>query len=413
MRFTILLASTFLLAACGGAGPQSLGAYTPPGGGGGTEDPATGETHTFVSPTKTTVYTAQGGSQHYQYQRGDPTIDANADLYAVNPQSLRFYNSNSTESGDDSLSVTYDRDDAEFSLSFLDDAASVSIERLYQDPGHRTAFGGLEEPQGGNIDLTSESVFYIEGGSVTGLVRPTDSHPYPWVLAEGFDSGVADSTTFFYQKPGTTTRYVTYAGYVRNQYNVTAPTTGPIIYAFEFDRGALVFGEQTFRQDAPQVGSGSYSGTMLATMIFNDQFDQGEGNSYFQWVFGTANVNVDFAATTFNINMTGQVGSAFNDVDQALVAPMPQGSIFNATGNGRFDGGLPIYRTFSGGFSSASFTRPDGSTFVLALGDPYSSANTIDGSFYGPAAEEIGGTFRVSHGGADTRIDILGVFTGD
>jgi hypothetical protein len=111
--------------------------------------------------------------------------------------------------------------------------------------------------------------------------------------------------------------------------------------------------------------------------------------------------------------MTGRVGQQYSDVRQVLSPSMPEGSIFTATGNGRFDGGLPIYRTFSGGFSAASFTRPDGSVFVLNLADPYSSANTIDGSFYGPTGQEVGGTYRVSHGEPDTRIDILGVFTGD
>ncbi len=40
------------------------------------------------------------------------------------------------------------------------------------------------------------------------------------------------------------------------------------------------------------------------------------------------------------------------------------------------------------------------------------SANTIDGSFYGPNGEEVGGTFRLSNGVPDNRVDILGVFTG-
>ena len=410
MRLAILLASTMLLAACGGAGPKALGEYTPPGGGGSETDPATGEAHTFVNPTKTTVYTAQGGSQHYKYKRAEPSDGMGG--YVVRSQGAQFYNSNSTEAGNDSLSVTYDRDDAEFSLRFQDDAASVDLETLYQDPGHRTAFGGQVEPQPGVEDLTAQSVFYIEGGKVDGLVRPTDDNPYPWILAPGRDVGTADITTFFYQKPGTVTKYVTYAGYVRNQYEVRRPDGAPPEYQFELSRGVMVFGEQTLRDNAPRTGAGSFNGPMIATMVFNDGFDTGETDTYFQWIVGSANVNVDFAATTFDINMSGEVGQLYSDVDQVVAPYMPEGSIFRAAGNGRFDGGLPIFRTFSGGFSSASFTRPDGTVFVLDLTDPYTSANTIDGSFYGPNAEEVGGTYRVSHGEADTRIDILGVFTG-
>lgn len=411
MRLAILLASTMLLAACGGAGPKALGEFTPPGGGGTGTDPATGEAHSFVNPTKTTVYTAQGGSQHYKYRRAEPS-DGNGG-YIVRSQGAQFYNSNSTEAGNDSLSVTYDRDDAEFSLRFQDDAASVDLETLYQDPGHRTAFGGQVEPQRGVEDLTAQSVFYIEGGKVDGLVRPTDDNPYPWILAPGRDIGTADITTFFYQKPGTVTKYVTYAGYVRNQFEVRRPDAAPPEYQFESSRGVLVFGEQTLRENAPRTGTGAFNGPMIASMVFNDGFDTGETDTYFQWIVGSANVNVDFAATTFNINMSGRVGAMFSDVNQVVVPSMPEGSIFTAAGNGRFDGGLPIFRTFSGGFSSASFTRPDGSVFVMNLSDPYSSANTIDGSFYGPNGEEVGGTYRVSHGQPDTRIDILGVFTGD
>ena len=411
MRLAILLASTMLLAACGGAGPKALGEYTPPGGGGPSEDPATGEAHSFVNPTKTTVYAAQGGSQHYEYMRAEPRN--NDGTYTVRPQQQRLYDSNSTEAGSTALSVTYDRDDSEFAVTFEDDAATVSIELLYQDPGHRTAFGGLEEPQVGVLDITSQSVFYVEGGRVQDLVRPEAANPYPWILAPGKDFGSSDFTTFFYQKPGTVTKYVTFAGYVRNRHEVVRPNGAPDEYRFKFDRGVLVFGEQTLRQDAPRTGTGAFTGPMIATMVFNNQIDQGQGDNYFQWIVGSANVNVDFAATTFDINMTGQVGAMFSDVNQVLTPSMPEGSIFNATGNGRFDGGLPIYRTFSGGFSSASFTRPDGSVFVLNLADPYTSANTIDGSFYGPNGEEVGGTYRVSHGEPDTRIDILGVFTGE
>lgn len=410
MRIALLLASTMLLAACGGGGPKALGEYTPPGGG-DTTDPATGEVHTFVNPTKTTVYTAQGGSQHYEYMRNEPE---NSDgTFTVRPQTERLYNSNSTEAGNDSMSVTYDRDDAEFAIAFQDESATVSIELLYQDPGHRTAFGGAEGPQNGVENLTSLGVNYIEGGSVRDLVPGQPGNPYPWVLAPGKDAGTADRTTFFYQKPGTSTKYVTFAGYVRNREEVVKPMGAPPEYRFKLDRGVLVFGEQTRRQDAPLTGTGTYSGTMLATMVFNDQIDNGVYDNYFQWIVGSANVNVDFAATTFNINMTGRVGQMYSDVNQPVVASMPEGSIFTAAGNGRFDGGLPIYRTFSGGFTSATFTRPDGSVFVMDLADPYSSANTIDGSFYGPNGQEIGGTYRVSHGQPDTRVDIIGVFTGD
>ena len=39
-------------------------------------------------------------------------------------------------------------------------------------------------------------------------------------------------------------------------------------------------------------------------------------------------------------------------------------------------------------------------------------ASSIDGSFYGPNAVEVGGSFRIVGGVPDQRVDILGAFTG-
>ncbi|WP_373492342.1 surface lipoprotein assembly modifier [Parasphingorhabdus sp.] len=58
-----------LLAACGGAGPQSIGNSPPPTGGGGTGG---GTGHTFVDPTEAKSYTAVGSSHSYQNRIQDP-----------------------------------------------------------------------------------------------------------------------------------------------------------------------------------------------------------------------------------------------------------------------------------------------------------------------------------------------------
>ena len=62
---------------------------------------------------------------------------------------------------------------------------------------------------------------------------------------------------------------------------------------------------------------------------------------------------------------------------------------------------------FLGQMSSASFTQTNGQTLSVNVG-----GSSIDGAFFGPAAQEVGGAFRIVGGTPDTRIDILGAYTG-
>src|SRR5690554_7479526 len=71
MRLLILLASTTLLAACGGAGPESAGSIAPIGsgsGGGGTGQ--SGNPHSFVDPSDVKTYSGIGASQHLTLDEG-------------------------------------------------------------------------------------------------------------------------------------------------------------------------------------------------------------------------------------------------------------------------------------------------------------------------------------------------------
>ena len=62
---------------------------------------------------------------------------------------------------------------------------------------------------------------------------------------------------------------------------------------------------------------------------------------------------------------------------------------------------------FLGQFQQAWFLRPDATRLDLLV-----AGSSIDGAFYGPGAEEAGGSFRIVGGTPDERIDILGIFTG-
>jgi hypothetical protein len=80
------------------------------------------------------------------------------------------------------------------------------------------------------------------------------------------------------------------------------------------------------------------------------------------------------------------------------------GATFNASASGSID--LINKGGFSGQVGSASFTQGGTTTQVNIAG------SSIDGAFYGPNAQEVGGGFRVVGGTPDQRIDILGAFTG-
>ncbi|WP_173203778.1 hypothetical protein [Sphingopyxis sp. BSNA05] len=60
----------------------------------------------------------------------------------------------------------------------------------------------------------------------------------------------------------------------------------------------------------PTSGTGTFDGTMLATMVFNDQPDiTGNRDTYMQWIAGNASTSVNFGANTFSLSLDGSVGA--------------------------------------------------------------------------------------------------------
>jgi C-lobe and N-lobe beta barrels of Tf-binding protein B len=227
--------------------------------------------------------------------------------------------------------------------------------------------------------------------------------------------------TFFYQKPGTTTKYVTFAGFLRN--NLTAvrvdtaavdatPTTPAVAatskttYSNKLARGAAVFGELTLNSNVPKSGSGTYTGAMLATAVINDQLDNNaSAPSYFQWIEGSSTTNVNFGANTFSLVLNGNVLAPQLDGVSSGGHTIRTGAKFNAEGKGNID--LVSAGGFLGQFQRVWFVNPDNSRIDLLI-----AGSSIDGAFYGPAAQEVGGSYRIVGGTPDQRIDILGIFTG-
>jgi hypothetical protein len=402
MRIFILLAGTALLTACGGAGPQSAGGTPPPSGGG----TGTGDAHTFVNPTEPKTYKGVGASHSYSYETSDITDRQGKQLYAGNADTVR----------DSDITIKYNPRDAIFDIEIAANSANVSANLRFQDPLHRTDFGGAINPQGGVPNLNTPGIQYLEAGSSNNVAFTGGSDIVP-VLVDTSQGGSYDVSTFFYQKPGTATKYVTFAGFLRNQATISRVDIPadqqvpgePTFYTkqnVKLDRSVFTFGEVTANDKVPTRGTGSYEGAMLATMVYNDLPDAtGNADTYFQWIEGTAKTEVDFGANLFTLAIDGTVRSPQLDLNTSGLFSIRGGASFNANGKGQID--LVRQGGFFGQFQQAWFVNPNGRRFDINI-----AGSSINGAFYGPNGEEVGGGYRIVGGTPDERIDILGTFVG-
>lgn len=408
MRNYLLLATACsTLAACADSGAQSVGSNAPPAG---TPTPTpssptptpTPAAASFVNPVEAKTYAGLGAAQHYEYFTRSDGNGQGGQLYAGDANTVR----------DSGISVTYDPRDAIFDVTINRPKALVSASAMrFQDPVHRTDFGGLREPQAGVPQIDSaKQIQYLQSAQTSGsggILSPGDNSHY----VVGADTYSATVQTFFYQKPGTTTKYVTYAGFVRNSLavaKITDPgaTTSYLKNTYSFDRAAFVYGEQTSNSAVPKTGTATYTGDMLATMVYNPLPDTDPtAPTYFQWIDGSQTTSIDFGTLKVTTNMTGTVRAPTFDAYTSKVFAMPAGSTFTASATSLID--LVSKGGFTGAFTSACFatTCTAGNSLLIA-------GSSLDGGFYGPNGEEIGAGFRIVGGRPDQRIDILGTFTG-
>lgn len=361
VSMALLALPLFSLAACGGGGGglNTIGSVSPPAN----DQPGA----TFLDVSSQTSFNAVGGLQSLQV---DPTTRAT--LYQGNASTV------ATPSG----SITYNPRDGIFTVALSDSAAGVSQNVRFQDPAHRTDYDALEVPDYAGYN-------YLTAGSSNGTKTTND--------------------TFFYQRPGTTTSYVSLAGFVHTEVQPDPNDATRTILTLN-QRGAMVFGSQTPALQVPTSGSGHYDGDFLATMV------DGVGpNPIFSWLQGTSSVDVDFAKSTVGLGLAGTVTNAYSDGAPIVPASpaIPTGSSFSATGSATLNSSTG---TFAGDFSSAFFQ--DGNTKIpvdftsVNPGSNVAGGSSIDGGFYGPKGQEVGGNFRIVGGVPDHRVDILGGFTG-
>jgi hypothetical protein len=438
MRNLAILLTATSLAACGGGGAQSVSS-TAAAAATGTSTPAATPTpaSTFIAPTVTKTYQSQAAVQSFNYDynetlnytkdpvlnsTGQPVLDGLGNpTYAVNvntrrlvgtSQTNQLYTANASTVRSPGVTVTYDPRNAQFTLVINQNGLSDNI--TFQDPAHRTDFRGATRPQigvpnleiPGATDWRTRGVQYLE-------------------VSTGSTATVYDVSTFFYELPGTSTQYVTYAGFVRNHFEDPIETTVSDSLQSQtrvarrvtkYERAAFVYGEQTPTAAVPRTGTGTFSGNMIASMVNNPSFDTDpNAGTYFQWISGTANVGVDFATGAVTTSLRGTTLAPLLDLSPAIsptnttgftyqTAFLNAGATFTASATARID--LVTTGGFTGTFSNAQFVDGTRTLPVDIVG------SALDGAFYGPVANEVGASFRIVGGIPDQRVDIVGSLTG-
>lgn len=420
------------LAACGGAGLESAGSSAAPvantpGNTAGSTDPY----DQFVKPTEAKTYAGIGGTQQFSYSTDNRNVSSDPDVTEYVGQQAQAYGGGSSAVRSNEITVAYDPRDAVFTLTIADSENGAKTTSRFQDPANRTAFGGDVQPQWGTPDLSKAGAYanpniqYLQAGEGSPL------SPYQWsgsgyisngsptkAPEGGYEGSSYQSTSFFYEKPGTSTKYVTLAGYMNNRVSFsTADINGrpQKLDEYQLDRGAFAYGMLTDNNAVPTSGTASFSGNMLGSMVYNTKLDDGGAPTYFQWLSGTSKVNVDFGAKTVGLAVQGVVLAPQLDNYTSGEAPfITAGSTFAGNGSAKID--LVMKGGFAGSFEGGAFTFSAPKDTTFADGSKTAAVaiagSNIDGAFYGPKANEVGGGFRVVGGVPDQRVDIVGAFTG-
>lgn len=369
-----------MVAACGGNDPGpvtasncgvvsgSCTAPVPP-----TPTPVPAPTPLF-QVNELTTYNGVGGTQQLtetfrKIENSDPVDHSRSELYTAEQ----------SKPDTQQVQVSYNPRDAVFTFKIEHEGSDADLR--FQDPLHRTDFQPSNRPQASTPNLPLFN--YLESGESS---------------ADSFDA-----RTFFYRGPGDSsgnrTRFVTLAGFTRNKRDGKLDSD----FTIQRVRGAYAFGSQTPASAIPTRGTGKFTGDMLATMVRNEELEVTPGTrSRFEWISGTATVDVDFRAGSLTTNFSGEVrpeADAFSGEPFGPYNAASTGTSFTASGTASFDASRQNY---AGTIGSAR----------LGASEIRMAASSLDGSFYGPDATETGGAFRIIGSIPDQRVDIIGGFVG-
>ena len=429
MRNALILLTATTLAACGGGDAQSVSGTVVSSGTPGTSGTTpTGQTDLyaqFVTPTVARTYSGVGVTQVLSYTTDDRTLtNGTTGLVGARGQQALTYAGNASTVRDSKIQISYDPRDAIFTLRVTDPRSNATANTRFQDPGSRTNFGGAKEPQWGNENFAAftgiaqnTNIRFLQAGdgdplspygsSGSGFVSPGNIFTPP----DGSSGSTYQSTTLFYEVPGSSTSYVSLAGYVRNDVKWIDTTLGTQTIQqtqWKLERGAFAYGIITENSAVPTAGTGTFTGNMIGTLIFNPTLDATNSYpNYFQWMAGTSTTVVNFATGAVTLALNGTVGTPkFDRYSSPNAVSLATGTSFTANGTATID--LVRNGGFVGQFQSARFgATTDGSTPIVTI-----AGSSLDGAFFGPTANEVGGGFRITGGTPDQRIDIAGAFKG-
>ena len=360
MRNYLILMSATALAACGGGGgPEAVGGIAPPPAPGGNGTP-TPTAHSFVAPTQDKTYDAVGAVHGYNYStRSDGTAQFN-ELYAGDATTAR----------DGGITVAYsparrhlrgDDQPAQGEHGYRRNALSGSrAPHRFRRRAHAT--GRRAQYCATNRSSISKPAPPAVPPLPLGKPVPTYSDiPY------GGEDVASDARTYFYQKPGTTTKYVTYAGFVRNRVSVAEVTAEGILDAdgnpYTYLQNDLHVRSRRlclWRAHAPTArcrasGSATFSGDMIASMVFNPDIDTNADRQHLFPVDHRARRRTRSisARSAFSPASPARVGDVARDAYTNGEHSMPEGSTFTAASRATID--LVGKGGFFGQFNSASF----------------------------------------------------------
>ncbi len=361
-------AGLLTLAACGGGG-NGLETLSGVGLGSGLDGSNSDTPPNLVTPTQATTFSTYSATQSLTLNDDIlvPTAvpgNPNPPLNGTPIAGSSLYSANQPLALSTDVQVRYDPRDATFDLTI--NTAGLTHEGRYQDPAHRTNVPADWVPRVSNAQYYESGSGRIETGNLdqTSYVR----------------------NTFFFETPGTRTRYVTYAGFYRRTYNAanTTDANNTLVNRITDEnlRATFVYGYTTSRGDIPTTGSATYNGGFFAWVV--GQPNDTNANFTLDSITGTSTIGVNFASGALTTQFASDAAS-------------PVG--FTASGTSNINRDLGGFR----GTIDAATIRGVQANII---------ASSVEGNFFGPKAVEIGGALRVVGGTPDERVDVLGSFTG-
>jgi C-lobe and N-lobe beta barrels of Tf-binding protein B len=298
-----------------------------------------------------------------------------------------YYEGSQPKGSVSDVTIDFNPRDAVYSIKA--NTASIVADARLQDPQHRTVY------QQGLVPTLAN---YKYKESPTGKDTP----------AMNANVTEREVNTIFVRDVGTgagQTQYVTIAGFVKQTYKEkevsrpSAPETMTLGVDFdsEISRSVFAYGLNTTYKDIPKSGSATYTGEMFAHVIITRQ-NNNTGNDL-RSIVGTSSTTVDFGSGKLNLTLGGNVTGFLGDTRAfAATGAMDIFKPVKDTENSQFTGAITNW-------SFGAYNATNGVTVPTA-------ASTVEGGFFGPKGEEIGGAFRIIGNRPDERIDFLGAFTG-